>query len=81
MTGVALDAGDLIEFELREDPQMRRVTNPILLVEDHAPDLAQQLNRCANTSKQDDLDLPGTNVVPFPQKRGWRAHLPSPVIA
>lgn len=32
MSGVALDAGDLIEFELREDRQFRRVTNPTLLV-------------------------------------------------
>ncbi len=74
---VTLDAGDLIEFELREEPQFRRVTNPTLLVQDHAPELAAQLGSCT--------DLPGAapavaaaaperhgaNVVPFRRMRDW----------
>lgn len=79
---VALDAGDLIEFELREEPQFRRVAKPTLLVQRHAPELAAQLGSCT--------DLPGAalpgaapalaaaaperhaaNVVPFRRMRDW----------
>ncbi len=79
MTGVSLDAGDLIEFELKEDPQMRRVTNPTLLVEDHAPELARQLDRCANTPSAKDKSK--SNVVQFPRKQNWAGSLTTHVIA
>lgn len=70
LTGVALDAGDLIEFELREERQFRRVTNPTLLVQDHAPELVARLGSCANTGG---LTATPDNVVPFPRARGWAA--------
>lgn len=74
LVGVSLDAGDLIEFELKEDRQMRRVTNPTLLVQDHAPDLAQQLGRCANT--QNSADVQGhSNVVAFQPRRKEVEHV------
>lgn len=76
MSGVALDAGDLIEFELREERQFRRVTNPVLLVEDHAPELARQLGNCANiddATRRDGTRTDGwaTNIVQFPRTRDW----------
>lgn len=70
-SGVALDAGDLIEFELREDRQFRRVTNPILLVQDHAPELAQQLGSCANSDAAGTTSGWASNVVRFPRSREW----------
>lgn len=73
MSGVALDAGDLIEFELREERQFRRVTNPVLLVQDHAPELAEQLGNCANSG----VGAKGrsswvSNVVPFRKPSDWK---------
>lgn len=79
--GVSLDAGDLIEFELTEERQVRRVTNPTLLVQDHAPQLARQLAQCANTqgTAQDDGH---SNVVPFkPRLKGWKRALATHVTA
>lgn len=72
MSGVALDAGDLIEFELREDRQFRRVTNPTLLVQDHAPELVAKLGRCANSGgvAPSGADT-NSNVVPFRRARDW----------
>lgn len=71
--GVSLDAGDLIEFELREERQYRQVTNPTLLVQDHAPELARQLGTCANS---DATTVPArnwaSNVVMFPRSRDWK---------
>lgn len=77
LSGVALDAGDLIEFELREERQFRRVTNPTLLVQDHAPELVAKLGHCANAAGggaggTDAKSSRSSNkVVPFPRARDW----------
>ncbi|WP_425039167.1 hypothetical protein [Primorskyibacter sp. S187A] len=46
--GLALDAGDLIDFELDDAAEHRLAHNPRLLVEDHAPNLAQGLRGCSD---------------------------------
>lgn len=63
--GVLLDAGDLIEFELKEERQVRHVTNPTLLVQDHAPEIARHLDTCAGGQ---DARSDQSNVVPFPSR-------------
>lgn len=70
LNGVSLDAGDLIEFELREERQLRRATNPTLLCQDAAPGIARELDRCANRSEQSDQRATD-NVVPFRKKEDW----------
>ncbi|MGY3437148.1 MULTISPECIES: hypothetical protein [unclassified Marinovum] len=77
LSGVALDAGDLIEFELREERQFRRVTNPTLLAQDHAPELVRQLGSCANSDKARPGEGWGANVVPFPRARDWSTSAPT----
>ncbi|WP_323764970.1 hypothetical protein [Marinovum sp.] len=86
LSGVALDAGDLIEFELREEPQFRRVTNPTLLVQDHAPELVAKLGRCANSAgaasagTEAGSSKSNSNVVPFPRARDWAQSLSTPQV-
>lgn len=41
--GCALDAGDLVEFQLKEGSTMRLVQNPALISEEFAPALADRL--------------------------------------
>ncbi len=41
--GVALDAGDLIQFDCREEKDMRRVRNPRRVTLGHAPELPAML--------------------------------------
>lgn len=43
MNAPSLDAGDLIQFDLSIHADMRRVQNPQLLTQSHAPDLADTL--------------------------------------
>ncbi|MBV2360883.1 hypothetical protein KUH32_14035 [Thalassococcus sp. CAU 1522] len=43
--GIALDAGDLIEFDMREEADLRLVRNPALVDAGHAPMLAQDLKK------------------------------------
>lgn len=56
--GVALDPGDLIQFDLREDPDYRRARNLQRVDVGYAPEIAQNLR---NTNRE----CQG-NVVPFP---------------
>lgn len=41
--GPSLDAGDLIQFDMRMEENTRRVHNPQLLAQSHAPGLAEGL--------------------------------------
>jgi len=43
--GDALDAGDLIEFDVEDLSEQRRAHNPKLLVPDHAPCIATELRQ------------------------------------
>lgn len=45
--GFAMDAGDLVYFEIREKRHLRYVQNPRLISEDEYPTLAQGLNHAA----------------------------------
>lgn len=60
--GVALDAGDLIQFDIREERDFRRARNLQRIDSGFAPDLPDQLRRSGNIGK------PG-NVVAFPTAR------------
>ncbi len=73
LTGVSLDPGDLIEFELREDPQYRRVTNPVLLVQDHASDLVRHLGIATDQKRSSPANGWTGNVVQFPRSASRRA--------
>ena len=59
--GISLDAGDLIQFDLREDRDVRRARNPKRVDAGYAPSLAQSLGATAPK----DTTHTGT-VVPFP---------------
>lgn len=49
--GVALDAGDLIEFDVEDQAHQRRAHNPRLLVPDHAPCIATDLRQEARVQQ------------------------------
>lgn len=55
--GVSLDAGDLIQFEIREEPNYRRARNLKRVVSAYAPDLPKKLRRKVQEP---------SNVVQFP---------------
>jgi hypothetical protein len=44
LEGVALDAGDLIQFDMRQDSKLRLARNPQLVVEQEYPGLASRLS-------------------------------------
>jgi hypothetical protein len=58
----ALDAGDLIQFEVTIQKNMRRATNPQLLKHSHAPDLPNNLQASRQKSCED-TDTGGRKVV------------------
>ncbi len=62
--GINLDAGDLIQFDLREERDMRRARNLRRVDAGHAPTLAKDLCECSATDR-----VVGNNVVKFPTKR------------
>ena len=59
--GVSLDAGDLIQFDLREDRNFRRARNPERVDAGYAPTLARSLG-----AKTPDTTTHTGNDVPFP---------------
>lgn len=66
--GVSLDAGDLIQFELREEQDTRRAQNLERIDSGYAPTLAQDL-RSARTWRCGEATGQGS-VVRFPRKAG-----------
>lgn len=58
--GVELDAGDLIQFDIREERDFRRARNLRRVDQGYAPDLPEKLRRTGGIGR------PG-NVVAFPR--------------
>lgn len=64
--GMSLDAGDLIQFDLREERDVRRARNLRRVDAGYAPSIVHDLRSC----KQSDRTPEKTeNVVNFPQAR------------
>lgn len=61
--GFALDAGDLIQFDLREEPECRHARNLRRVDSGFAPDLAGQLRRAGAGAPCNDA-----KVIQFPQR-------------
>jgi hypothetical protein len=61
--GVTLDAGDLIQFDLREEAACRRAHNLQRVEPGHAPGLPASLR-----SKSTHADGSGDNVIAFPRR-------------
>ena len=57
-TGVALDAGDLLQLDMREEAACRRARNIQRVEPGHAPGLPSSLRSAT--------DLGGNNVIAFP---------------
>lgn len=72
--GPALDAGDLVHFEVTENAPMRLAQNPELVAESHAPALAERLraammaagNTCSKEQSAQEPSNDYDNVVSFP---------------
>ncbi|MGP6086245.1 hypothetical protein [Antarctobacter jejuensis] len=64
--GMNLDAGDLIQFELREDRDMRRARNLRRVDAGYAPSIVHDLRKCREPAPQ--CSSAGT-VVEFPEAR------------
>ena len=64
--GVSLDEGDLIEFDLKQEENLRLAHNPRRLAQNHYPGLAQAL-RHADASRNTGPMVPEEtgNVIPF----------------
>ncbi|SDY01326.1 hypothetical protein [Citreimonas salinaria] len=59
--GEPLDAGDLIQFDLREESECRRARNLRRVDPQHAPALPARL--------RGDTRQPASNVISFPQRK------------
>ncbi|MDA7424187.1 hypothetical protein [Thalassococcus lentus] len=57
--GTPLDAGDLIQFDLREESEIRRARNPERVNANYAPDLVSKLKPAGQP-------LTEGNVIAFP---------------
>ncbi|WP_146589898.1 hypothetical protein [Puniceibacterium confluentis] len=60
--GVSLDAGDLIQFDMNEESNLRRARNPQLVGQSHFPEIAQRL-RPEATSHRAMPQSAATNVI------------------
>ena len=72
--GLALDPGDLIQFDLHEGQERREVNNPRLLGAGVAPQLAERLKEYVKPAKTKPeppraANSYGDNVVAFPGAR------------
>jgi cold shock CspA family protein len=63
--GVSLDAGDLIQFDLREDAQGRFARNLRHVNSGYAPTLPQSLKRQTPAQRPSPRPVAKGNVVPF----------------
>lgn len=72
--GVSLDAGDLIQFDMRQDAHLRLARNPQLVVEQEYPDLASKLSPPVaprpRSRKLDRFAAKASNVVSIDTFRG-----------
>lgn len=68
LSGQDIDPGDLVQFDLTEERQMRLASNPRLVAADEYPTLAQDLRRAGQpvTSLPRSTSADGvSNIVPF----------------
>lgn len=65
--GPALDAGDLIEFQLLESATMRLVRNPELIAEQHAPAIAERLKASTDPATLPQGAQPAQPKTPQPR--------------
>lgn len=74
LDGVSLDAGDLIQFDMRQDAHLRLARNPQLVVEQEYPDLASKLSAPVaprtRARSSDHLAAKTPNVVSIDAFRG-----------
>ncbi len=66
--GIALDAGDLIQFELREERDTRHASNPRRVDAGFAPQLVQELRGQGGHVANETVTPGRPNVVPFPRR-------------
>lgn len=74
--GPALDAGDLVHFQVLEGAKMRLARNPELVSEQHAPAIAERLKAATEPAanshmallhhKSEEMKAQASNIVPFP---------------
>lgn len=67
LEGPALDAGDLIQFDVRQEAHMRLARNPQLVVEDQFPTIAERLGKASGAAKEQRQRT--ANVIPFSPRR------------
>ncbi len=71
--GVSLDAGDLIQFDLRQDRNLRFARNPQLLAQKHCPELADVLQKAKpareRAAPRRTVRRGEGNIVPFPAQK------------
>ncbi len=60
--GLCLDAGDLIQFDMNEESDLRRARNPQLVGQSHFPEIAQRL-RPQTPQRRAAADRRGANVI------------------
>ncbi|SMX44754.1 hypothetical protein MAA8898_03051 [Maliponia aquimaris] len=65
--GIDLDAGDLIQFELREERDVRRARNLRRVDAGFAPSIVHELRNCRETAVRPVAR--GENVLSFPEAR------------
>lgn len=67
--GMSLDAGDLIQFDMRQERNLRFARNPRLLAQKHFPELADVLQKADSARdravSRRMVGRPEGNVVPF----------------
>lgn len=65
--GLSLDAGDLIQFDMRQDRNLRFARNPRLLAQKHCPELAEALRQTTpqRAAPKRSFDRADGNVIPF----------------
>lgn len=71
--GMSLDPGDLIEFDMSEDKNLRYARNPEVVVQDHSRALADSLGRaqaiagqfCPSEIPLPDVTANSDNVIPL----------------
>lgn len=64
--GIELDAGDLIQFDVKEDSDMRRARNLRRVDAGHAPSIVHELRSTSGTRV---TPKAGDNIVSFPETR------------
>ncbi|MGY9048204.1 MAG: hypothetical protein ACKVKF_14380 [Rhodobacterales bacterium] len=72
MDGMYLDAGDLIQFDMKEESDMRLAHNPQLVRQSQFVGIAQSLSHRGGPVVEKERCDPRSNVIPL--KRDLKAH-------